>query len=253
MGIEANEKPATRNQQREMRIRISNRYIISLLSYLTIFLLRIILFTCKVQYINRKYIDEFLLGNRKVVITTWHRCAIYFLLKYGFVHPMVLFSSSKDGDLLADFAKKVGVIPARGSSTRAGKEGSKEMVEFLRADGRVAATVADGPQGPAFRAKPGLVRIAQKSGVHLMPMTWSANRVWMFLKAWDKMIIPKPFSKIVIYVSEPYLIPKEAKDEEFDNYVKGMERALNAMTRDVDAMVDHHDPNMDLIIKEDGI
>lgn len=236
-----------------MKIRIANRYIISFLSYVAIFVLRLILFTCKVQYINKKYIDEFLLGKKKVVITAWHRCAIYFLFKYGFLHPMVLFSSSKDGDLLSDFAKKLGTIPVRGSSTRGGKEGSEQMVKFLNSGGRVVATVADGPQGPAFRAKPGLVRIAQKSNVHLMPITWSANRVWMFASAWDKAIIPKPFSKIIIHASEPHLIPKEVKDEEFDIYVKEMERTLNVMTRDVDAMVDHHDPNMDLLKKEDDI
>ncbi len=236
-----------------MRIRITNRYVIGFLSCLAIFLLRVITFTCKVQYINKRYIDEFLLGDKKLVITTWHRCAIYFLFKYGFLHPMVLFSSSKDGDLLADFARKAGIIPARGSSTRGGKEGSDQMLKFLHTRGRIVATVADGPQGPALRAKPGLVRIAQKSGVHLMPMTWSADKVWMLVKAWDKMIIPRPFSRIVISALEPYLIPKEAKGVEFDNYVKGMERTLNAMTRDVDAMVNHHDPNMDLILKEDGI
>ena len=236
-----------------MRIRITNRYVIGFLSCLAIFLLRVITFTCKVQYINKRYIDEFLLGDKKLVITTWHRCAIYFLFKYGFLHPMVLFSSSKDGDLLADFARKAGIIPARGSSTRGGKEGSDQMLKFLHTRGRIVATVADGPQGPALRAKPGLVRIAQRSGVRLMPMTWSADKVWMLVKAWDKMIIPKPFSRIVISALEPYLIPKEAKGVEFDNYVKGMERTLNAMTRDVDAMVNHHDPNMDLILKEDGI
>ena len=219
---------------------------------MAIFILRLILFTCRVQYINKKYIDEFLLGDKKVVITTWHRCAIYFLFKYGFLHPMVLFSLSKDGDLFADFAKKLGIIPARGSSTRGGKEGSEQMVEFLNTGGRVVATVADGPQGPAFRAKPGLVRIAQKSGVHLMPLTWSANKVWMFVNAWDKAIIPRPFSKIVIYASEPCLIPKEAKGEEFDIYVKETERTLNVMTRHVDTKVDHHDPNMDLLKKEEG-
>jgi lysophospholipid acyltransferase (LPLAT)-like uncharacterized protein len=178
-----------------MKIRMTNRFIISPLSYLAIFVLRLILFTCRVQYINKKYIDEFILGDKKVVITTWHRCTIYFMIKYGFLHPI---------------------------------------------------------QGPALRAKSGLVRIAQKSGVHLMPLTWSANKVWMFVNAWDKMIIPRPFSKIVIYASEPYLIPKEAKGEEFDIYVKEMERTLNAMTRHVDTMVDHHDPNMDLLKKEEG-
>jgi len=234
-----------------MKIQISNRYVVGFLSYVAISVLRVILFTSRVHYINKRYIDEFLLGDKKVVVATWHRCAIYFLFKYGFLHPMVLFSASKDGDLLADFAKRVGIIPARGSSTRGGKGGSEQMLGFLRTGGRVVATVADGPQGPALRAKPGLVRIAQKSGAYLLPMTWSADKVWMFAKAWDKMIIPRPFSRILICASEPYLIPKEADGEEFDNCVRAMERTLNVMTRDVDAMVNHHDPNLDLILRED--
>lgn len=236
-----------------MRIRISNRHLRGLLSYTAIFVLRGILSTCKVHYINKEYIEEYLVGDKKVVITTWHRCAIYFLLKYGSLHPMVLFSSSRDGDLLADFAQKVGVIAARGSSTRGGKEGSERLIDFLASQGSVVATVADGPQGPALRAKPGLVRIAQKSGVYLMPLIWSATRVWMFAKAWDRTIIPKPFSRIVISASKPYLIPKSAEGEEFDAYVKDMERTLNSMTRDVDRMVDHHDPNVERIVQEDGL
>ena len=65
------------------------------------------------------------------------------------------------------------------------------------------------------------------------------------------MIIPRPFSRIVICASDPYLIPKEADGGDFDNCVKAMERTLNVMTRDVDAMVNHHDPNLDLILRED--
>jgi lysophospholipid acyltransferase (LPLAT)-like uncharacterized protein len=234
-----------------MKVRIENRYIINLLSHLVIFILKAILLTCKVRYVNKKYIDEYLLGEKKVVITAWHRCAIYLLVKFGSIHPAVLLSSSRDGDLLADFAEKTGVIPVRGSSTRGGKEGSDQLVVFLREGGRVVATVADGPLGPPFRAKPGLVRISQRSGVHLMPITWSANRLWMFQKAWDKMIIPKPFSTIVISASEPYIIPKKAHGEIFNNYVKEMEKTLIALTKDADFMVGHHDPNMELVLKED--
>jgi hypothetical protein len=236
-----------------MRVKLTNRYLRTILSYLAILFLKLILSTCRVHHINKEYIDEYILGDKKVVITTWHRCAVYFLLKYGKVHPMVLFSLSRDGDLLADFAKRVGVIPARGSSTRGGKEGSEQLVSFLNSGGSVVATVADGPTGPALRAKPGLVRIAQKSGVHLIPLIWSATKVWMFSRAWDKMIIPKPFSKIVIYASEPYLIPQEAEGKEFDRYVREMERTLNVMTRDVDRMVDHHDPNVERIVQEDRL
>ena len=236
-----------------MRIKISNRRLISFFSWLTIVALRAILVTCRVRYINKQHVDTYLLGDKKVVITTWHRCTIYFMVKYGYLHPMALLSPSKDGDLLAEFSKKLGFIIARGSSSRGGKQGLKQMIDFLDTGGRIATTVADGPQGPALRAKPGLVRIAQKSGVHLMPLIWSATRVWMFRRAWDRTIIPKPFSKIVISASEPYLIPKAAEGEEFDAYVKDMERTLNFMTRDVDRMVDHHDPNVERIVQEDGI
>ena len=236
-----------------MSIRITNRRLISFFSWLTIVALRAILVTCRVRYINKQHVDTYLLGDKKVVITTWHRCTIYFMVKYGYLHPMALLSPSKDGDLLAEFSKKLGFIIARGSSSRGGRQGLKQMIDFLDTGGRIATTVADGPQGPALRAKPGLVRIAQKSGVHLMPLIWSATRVWMFKRAWDRTIIPKPFSKIVISASEPYLIPKAAEGEEFDAYVKDMERTLNFMTRDVDRMVDHHDPNVERIVQEDGM
>ena len=236
-----------------MKIRIKNRCLVGFISYLTILALKIISSTCKVRYINKKYIDEFVFGGKKVVITAWHRCSIYFLLKYSpIVHPMVLISPSEDGDLLVDFAKKLGAIPVRGSSTKGAKEGSRQMVKFLNTGGRIVATVADGPQGPALRAKPGLVRISQKSGAHLMPVTWSADRVWMFYRAWDNMIIPKPFSNVVISVSEPFLIPKEAKGKEFELYVKKMEKILNDMTLEVDNMVGHSDPNLDRIIREEN-
>jgi len=236
-----------------MKIKITNRYLRALLSYTAIVVLKAIVLTCRVQYINKAYIEEYLLGDKKVVITTWHRCTIYLMIKYGYLHPMALLSPSKDGDLLADFSKKLGFVVARGSSSRGGKQGSEQLVDFLNTGGRIATTVADGPQGPALRAKPGLVRIAQKSGVHLMPLIWSATCVWMFTRAWDRTIIPKPFSRIVISASKPYLIPKTAQGEEFDAYVKNMERTLNFMTRDVDGMVDHHDPNVERIVHEDGL
>jgi len=236
-----------------MKIKFSNRRLRALLSYTAIVVLRAILLTCRVRYINKEYIDEYFLGDKKVVISTWHRCTIYFMVKYGYLHPMALLSPSKDGDLLADFSKRLGFALARGSSSRGGKQGSEQLVDFLNTGGRIATTVADGPQGPALRAKPGLVRIAQKSGAYLMPLIWSATRVWMFSRAWDRTIIPKPFSRIVISASKPYIIPKAAEGEAFDAYVKDMERTLNSMTRDVDQMVDHHDPNLERIIQEDGL
>ena len=235
-----------------MKLKINNKYVIHCLSLVSILILRAILLTCKVRYINKRYIDEYLLGNKKAVLATWHRCALVFLCKFGFIHPMVMVSSSRDGELLANFAKRTGSILARGSSTRGGKEGAEKLVNFLRTGGRVVATVADGPQGPPLRAKPGLVRIAQRTGAHLLPIVWSADRVWVFKRAWDKLIIPKAFSTIIISASEPYRITKKANGVVFDKYVKKMEGSLNTQIRAVDSMCGYSDPNLELILREKG-
>ena len=57
----------------------------------------------------------------------------------------------------------------------------------------------------------------------------------------------------MISASKPYIIPKAAEGEGFNAYVKEMERTLNSMTREVDRMVDHHDPNVERIVQEDGL
>ena len=67
------------------------------------------------------------------------------------------------------------------------------------------------------------------------------------------MIIPKPFSNIIISASKPFRIPKKAKGKAFDCYVKKMEKTLNGMTLEVDNMVGHYDPNLYKILKEDNL
>jgi lysophospholipid acyltransferase (LPLAT)-like uncharacterized protein len=147
---------------------------------------------------------------------------------------MVMFSQSADGEYMARFAKKCGVIPVRGSSTRGGERGLIQMIRSIQEGQRICSTVLDGPQGPRFKAKKGLLFLAKKTGLPLLPLMWSARSSITLEKTWDKTMIPKPFSEVVISYGPPLFVSKECTDPEMEVLSLELERRLNAVMIEVD-------------------
>ena len=100
-------------------------------------------------------------------------------------------------------------------------------------EGYDIAITPDGPKGPAFKVQPGAVFIALKSGVPIIPITNSARKRWT-LRSWDGFIIPKPFSKAVVFVGKPIYVPAELSKEELDFKTKELEESLNLLTEKAD-------------------
>jgi lysophospholipid acyltransferase (LPLAT)-like uncharacterized protein len=63
--------------------------------------------------------------------------------------------------------------------------------------------------------KPGLLGIAQVSGMAIIPTITSSQRKWTF-RSWDRFLVPKPFSKVIIRFGEPISIPPDLDDDEFE-------------------------------------
>jgi lysophospholipid acyltransferase (LPLAT)-like uncharacterized protein len=190
--------------------------------------------TCRIRILEAKLHQEFFLGDRQFIAVTWHRASIFFCYFYGPFHPVVMFSRSEDGEYLARFAKKCGVIPVRGSSRHGGGEALIQMIRHLRAGNRICSTVLDGPQGPRFKAKRGLLLLAKKSGVPLLPIIWSSRRPITLEKTWDKTMIPRPFSEILINYGTPLTIPQDCDEPEMDALQQELENRLNAIMKEVD-------------------
>ena len=38
-----------------------------------------------------------------------------------------------------------------------------------------------------------MISLACRTGLPLIPLAWSSDRVWVFKKAWDRTMVPKPF------------------------------------------------------------
>ncbi len=190
--------------------------------------------TCRPVLLKEDLHREFFLSQRPFIGATWHRAAIYACYYFGPFHPITLFSESPDGEYLARFAQRCGMIPVRGSSTRGGEKGLIRILRLLRQGNRICATVLDGPQGPRYQAKPGLLWIAKKTGLPVLPLIWSSNGALTLERTWDKTMIPRPFSKVVIHYGPPLQVPPTCSAEELDSFRLELENRLNTIMIEAD-------------------
>ncbi len=199
-------------------------------------ILRLVFSTCRMEIINEEVHRRYILGEESIIGATWHRGALFFIYFFGAVHPTMLLSRSRDGEYLAGFAEDMGVKVVRGSSSRGGAAALYAMIKMLRKERGKYATVVDGPRGPRYSAKPGLVALAQKTGVPILPVVWSGTHVFTFKKSWDRTILPLPFSTIRIAYGMPIYVPSDGHKSVIESYTRMLQEELLRLTRHVDEL-----------------
>ena len=141
----------------------------------------------------------------------WHRCVIPASFRFRNLDIAVMTSRSFDGEYIARIIEKLGFAAVRGSSSRGAVGALLGMRRELELGHPVAFTI-DGPRGPRYVAKPGPVLLAKKTGVPIDCFYVAPEKAWV-LNSWDRMLIPKPFSRAHVYMSSPILVPSDASDE----------------------------------------
>jgi lysophospholipid acyltransferase (LPLAT)-like uncharacterized protein len=186
--------------------------------------------TCKITIVGRQFHDHFILGNQRMVGATWHHGAIFLTWFFRKVQPMIMYSKSKDGDLIAGMAYNLGVVPVRGSSSKGGGDAFRKMVRFLgRSSKSKAATVLDGPRGPKGVAKKGMLLLSMIAQVPLLPIMVSAYPAITLKNTWDKTILPLPFSKVIVMYKAPWRPPRRMPAAEVESFRQDVEACLNQM------------------------
>lgn len=219
------------------------RFKIGLLVRLGGWLCRLWFATCRVEILSPEEETRFLKGREPCVAVTWHRGAIFFLWLFGRLRPAIMVSRSRDGEYLARFISMMGGIPVRGSSHHGGRQALERMAEMLRAGlCQHAATVADGPRGPRYVAKKGMVALASRTGLPLLPIMWSADRLWTFPKSWDHTILPKPFARIKVKAGRILRYPPRMTPEQTERARQQLEDELNRLKDELDRLCGYQEP-----------
>lgn len=106
-------------------------------------------------------------------------------------------SNSRDGRILADFVDSYSRARAIRVPHNSRGVALKNLITDLKNKREIILITPDGPRGPKYEVKPGVVKASEASDACTIPFSWSANKFWQ-LNTWDNLIIPKPFSKINI-------------------------------------------------------
>jgi lysophospholipid acyltransferase (LPLAT)-like uncharacterized protein len=166
-------------------------------------------------------------AGRQPIYCLWHDrifAGTYFLRNRGIV---VITSQSLDGEYIARFLKRFGFGTVRGSSSRGGVRALVEMIRSMRRGLSMAFTV-DGPRGPRYVAKTGPVILAKKTGNPIMPFSVECSRFWT-VGSWDRMQIPKPFTRARFMVGQPIDVPAEIDNAGVEDKRLELERALDGL------------------------
>ena len=199
-----------------------------LLSHAAYAFLRILNGTLRVRHVHAERIED----APRYIIAFWHECILGAMHSRWRKPTTAMISRSKDGEIVARVLHLYGAETARGSSNRGGPAALRELLRDVR-DGKNIAFTPDGPKGPRRVAKDGVVYAAKITGLPVIPFHFTAKSKKR-LRSWDRMIVPRPFSRAVYVYGEPIVVPRDGDAEEWRLKI---ERAMNDLAEEAEVEV----------------
>ena len=188
--------------------------------------------TLRVTRVGSEHITAARSTAGNVLFAFWHGR----LLPLTYVHRgegiNVLVSTHQDGEYIARVIHGLGFGTSRGSSTRGGVRALRELIRAH--DDRLDLGITpDGPRGPREKVQPGVIYLAKKLGLPVVPIGVSA-RPSLRAKSWDRFMVPLPFARCAIVYGQPILFDGSVSKEAIDSAGDHLELNLARVTREAD-------------------
>jgi lysophospholipid acyltransferase (LPLAT)-like uncharacterized protein len=117
-------------------------------------------------------------AEERFVYAFWHSVILPMAVLRRDEGIAVLVSRHRDGELITRIIEGLGYVTARGSSTRGGDAGVREMLAWGERGHHLAVT-PDGPRGPREQAKPGVVYLTDRTHRRLVPIAVASPSCWV--------------------------------------------------------------------------
>ncbi|OAI41653.1 hypothetical protein AYO40_02650 [Planctomycetaceae bacterium SCGC AG-212-D15] len=153
----------------------------------------------------------------------WHECMLAPAYNFGQPDISILISQHADGELIAAISRHLGFNVVRGSTTRGGAEAVRQMVRVGR-DAHLAIT-PDGPRGPRRTVQAGVVYLAARTGLPIIPFGVGFRRAWR-AGSWDRFAVPRPWTLATFVVGAPIRVPPDADRDLLERYRCEIEQTM---------------------------
>jgi lysophospholipid acyltransferase (LPLAT)-like uncharacterized protein len=157
--------------------------------------------TWRLEVVGNEHVEQLRRRGTPVVFAVWHGYLLVPLWHRRGEGVTLLVGEHRDAEYLARAARSWGYCVVRGSSTRGGIGGLKQIMGIISL-GRDVAFTPDGPRGPRGVAKPGALHAAMLGGGAVVPIGADASSWWR-LGSWDRFAIPRPFSRVRLVYGSP--------------------------------------------------
>ncbi len=188
--------------------------------------------TLRIQFVNKAIPLRLVSEGKNVIYAFWHGRQFMLFHSHRNSGVVIPASESRDGEIQAGILKRFGFDVVRGSSKRKGDRALLGLVSGLR-KGKDLAIGVDGPRGPIYEAKQGVVYLAGKLDKQIIPVTTSAKSFWVLEKIWDRYLLPKPFTSGIVMYGEPIIV-NGIGEEELEKKRRELEAALNRLMAQAD-------------------
>lgn len=176
--------------------------------------------------------DAVMKSHGRVIIAIWHESMGLSACHFRGSGYHTLTSYSFDGEMAARVVRRFGMLAVRGSSSRGGAEAVRSLAAALEHVPAVGFTL-DGPKGPRRVAKAGVAVLAARTQTPIIPFAITVAPSWR-LNSWDRLPVPKPFSRIVSAFGPAVVAPGDDSEEKVEEVRAQIEASLNELHADLD-------------------
>jgi len=163
----------------------------------------------------------------RCIIASWHGDLLMQPFSYNAWRKeskaVIMISEHFDGEIIAKIVAYFGLETIRGSTRRGAARVLMQAIRKVKKEGYDLGITPDGPKGPRFSVSDGIVIVAQKADKAIVVLNCVPKAYWQ-LGSWDKFVIPKPFTHLHFYASEPFKVTdipmKEAKKLIYDKLME---------------------------------
>ena len=177
--------------------------------------------------------------SRRFIFAFWHSRILLLSYRYKKLNASVMVSNSADGEIIAQILQRHGHKTIRGSTRKRGLRALVQQINDMRKHQRPGVVIPDGPTGPRHKAQQGVVVLAQKTGVPIIPLAYSSKQC-KILNSWDRFMLPYPWTKGVVVYGRPINVPADAGADEINACLLELENELNRITEQADHYFGHH-------------
>jgi len=173
--------------------------VIKVPSWLVQSILILIFKSSRIRIVGEENLKRIEKEKQRVIFVFWHGSYTLLLVSLHTKNTVALVHWSFRGNYIAQLASAFNYHIIRTSGS------GKSILELVKAikQGYSGFIAVDGPQGPSYKTKPGIIYIARKAEAKIIPLTIKARRGFVLNRRWDNHFIPLPFNNITIFIGKP--------------------------------------------------